>query len=71
MKKIGIATVYTGYNYGSALQAFATKHVLSDMGYEAQLLKLSGSITPGRDIRIMKLLTILFRAMLHAGGVKN
>lgn len=31
MSKIGVATVYTGYNYGSALQAYATKCILFEM----------------------------------------
>ncbi len=71
MKKIGISTVYTGYNYGSALQAYATQRILVSMGYEAELFKLSGSILPGRDIRIKKLFTIVFRALTHSGGIKN
>lgn len=70
-KKVGIATVYTGYNYGSALQAFATKNILSQMGYEAEILKLSGSIVPGRDIRIKKIITVLLRSMVHSGGIKS
>lgn len=70
-KKIGIATVYTGFNYGSALQAFATKTLLSEMGYESEVLKLSGSLLPGRDVRVKKILTVLFRSMLHPGGVKS
>lgn len=70
-KKIGIATVYTGFNYGSALQAFATKTLLSGMGYESEVLKLSGSLLPGRDVRVKKILTVLFRSMLHPGGVKS
>lgn len=71
MKKIGIATVYTGYNYGSALQAYATKKMLTDMGYDAEILKLSGSIVPERDIRIKKLLTIIWRSLFHKGGMKS
>lgn len=70
-RKIGIATVYTGFNYGSALQAFATKTLLSEMGYESEVLKLSGSLLPGRDVRVKKILTVLFRSMLHPGGVKS
>ena len=65
MNKIGIATVYTGYNYGSALQAYATKNILRDMGYEADILKIKGSVVAGRDIRIGKLITILFRSLVH------
>lgn len=70
-KKIGIATVYTGYNYGSALQAFATKSILCNMGYEPSLLKLGGSLLPGRDVRIKKILGILFRSAIHSGGIKS
>ena len=70
-QKIGIATVYTGFNYGSALQAFATKILLSEMGYEGEVLKLSGNLLPGRDVRVKKILTVLFRSMLHPGGVKS
>lgn len=69
--KIGIATVYTGYNYGSALQAYATKTLLSSMGYTPEVLKISGSILPGRDVRIKKLLTILIRSTITSGGIKS
>ncbi len=71
MKKIGICTVYTGYNYGSALQAYATKHILTNLGYKSELLTIKGSILPGRDIRINKLFTIIFRSLFHSGGMKN
>ncbi len=70
-KKIGIVTVYTGFNYGSALQAFATKTLLSSLGYDSEILKISGSLVPGRDIRVKKILNVLFRSMLHPGGVKS
>ena len=70
-KKIGIATVFTGFNYGSALQAFATKKLLMSMGYDAEVLKLGGSLVAGRDIRLKKLLTILLRSTLNAGGAKS
>ena len=71
MKKIGIATVYTGYNYGSALQAYATKNILSGMGYEADVLKVRGSLAKGRDIRLGKLITIAWRSLLHKNGIKS
>ena len=70
-KKIGIATVYTGFNYGSALQAFATKSILASMGYHGEILKLSGSLLPGRDVRLKKLMTVGVRSMLHSGGMKS
>lgn len=71
MKKIGIATVYTGYNYGSALQAYAVKKILADMGYEADILKIKGSLVKGRDIRLGKLITIVWRSLFHKGGIKS
>ncbi len=70
-KRIGIATVYTGFNYGSALQAFATKALVSQMGYDGEILKLSGSLLPGRDVRIKKTLTVLLRSCIHPGGLKS
>lgn len=71
MKKIGIATVYTGYNYGSALQAYATKKLLSSMGYEAEVLKIRGSLVKGRDVRLGKLITIAWKSLLHKNGIKS
>ncbi len=65
MKKIGICTVYTGFNYGSALQAFATKQFLKKHHYDGEILKLSGSIVAGRDIRLRKLITLASRFLFH------
>ncbi len=70
-KRIGVATVFTGFNYGSALQAYATKTLLTSMGYSVDVLKLSGSLIPGRDVRLKKLLTVLLRSMINAGGTKS
>lgn len=63
MKKLGISTVYTGYNYGSALQAFAVKKICEELGYVGEVLHLGGSIIPGRDVRIGKAFTIAFRLL--------
>ncbi|MPM40182.1 hypothetical protein SDC9_86822 [bioreactor metagenome] len=65
MKKIGISTLYTGYNYGSALQAFAVKTIVNNIGYDAEILHLPGSLVHGRDIRINKLATILLHTIFH------
>ncbi len=70
-KSVGIATVYTGFNYGSSLQAFATKTLLEEMGYKGNLLKLGGSILPGRDVRLKKTMVVLARSLLHSGGMKS
>ena len=38
MKKIGIITFHSAYNYGSVLQAFATQEIVRALGYEAQII---------------------------------
>lgn len=65
MKKIGICTGYAGYNYGSALQAFATKKIIASFGFEPTIIKPINIIFKNRDIRISKLFTIFFRALFH------
>ena len=71
MKKVGVCTVYTGYNYGSALQAVATKEMLRQLGYSGEIIKLSGSIAPGRDIRLKKLLIMVARSLRHFHEAKG
>lgn len=63
MKKVGISTVYTGYNYGSALQAFAVKTICKELGYNGVVLHLGGSVIPGRDVRIQKAFTMVLRLL--------
>lgn len=65
MKKIALCTLFTGFNYGSSLQAFAMKRIISSFGYEPILLKESGSLVKGRDFRIKKLLSISMRVIFH------
>ena len=71
MKKVGICTVYTGYNYGSALQAFATKNILKRLGYDGDILKVSGSMVKGRDIRLKKLIVLGWNILLHPMCAKS
>ncbi len=72
MKKIGISTVFTGYNYGSALQAYATKHLIEELGYEAVMTKMSGSIIRGHDVRFKKVVAIAFNTLIKpANAEKN
>ena len=65
MKKVGICTVYTGYNYGSALQAVATKYYLQKLQYCGQIWKLSGSVVRNRDVRIKKAVILGAHLLLH------
>ena len=70
-KKVGICTLFTGYNFGSALQAYATKTVLNEMGYSPRIIKVSGSIIGGRDIRIKKTLCTIIRMLLYSNNKKK
>lgn len=65
MRKVGVSTVHTGFNYGSALQAYAGKLFLNKMGYDGNVVSLKGTLIKGRDIRLKKLIIIAGRVMLH------
>lgn len=61
MKKIGIVTLHTGYNYGSSLQTFASKIFYKKLGYYPIVLGYSNSLVKGRDIRLEKLFVMFLR----------
>lgn len=63
MKKVLLTTVYSGFNYGSSLQAFAGKQIINKTGYDCILVKLK-SLVKGRDIRLKKLFYIFFRSFV-------
>lgn len=63
MNKILLTTLFSGYNYGSSLQTFATKSIIEELGCECELVARK-SIVKGRDIRLGKLFTILWRTLL-------
>lgn len=71
MKKVGISTVFTGFNYGSSLQAYATKIVLKNNGYEGIVLGQKGSLIKGRDVRIKKLCIMSIRTLINPKARKN
>lgn len=64
--KVLLTTVFSGYNYGSSLQALAGKIILQELGFDCQLVAQK-SLVNGRDIRLGKLLTILMRSLLLRG----
>lgn len=66
MNKVLLTTVFSGYNYGSSLQAFAGKTLLNGLGYDCQLVAMK-SLVKGRDIRLKKLATILWRSLTIKG----
>lgn len=59
MNKILLTTLFSGYNYGSSLQTFATKSIIEELGCECELVARK-SLVKGRDIRLGKLFTILW-----------
>ena len=70
-RKIGIATLYTGFNFGSSLQAHAVKTLVEELGYDVEIWKVKGSIIKGRDIRLRKLFMMALKAIVVKGGFKQ
>lgn len=64
--KVLLTTVFSGYNFGSSLQALAGKTILKELGYECEVVAQK-SLVKGRDIRLGKLFTILTRSLLLRG----
>jgi len=71
VRKIGIATVHTGFNYGSALQAYSSKVILNELGYQGVNISLKGSLINGRDIRIKKIAVIAVRLLRQPHNIKK
>ncbi|WP_099361188.1 polysaccharide pyruvyl transferase family protein [Fredinandcohnia onubensis] len=71
MKKVGISTVHTGFNYGSALQAYASKVVLNELGYQGINISLKGSLIKGRDVRLKKVAVIAIRLLRQPHNIKK
>lgn len=70
-KRINIVTLYTGFNYGSALQAYASKKYYQNLGYDSEILGYSNSLVKGRDIRIEKLLIMFLRTFWRPSLLKK
>lgn len=62
MNHVLLTTVFTGYNYGSSLQTYAGKSILEQLGFECSLVARK-SLVKGRDIRLGKIITILWRSL--------
>lgn len=64
--KVLLATVFTGYNYGSCLQAFAGMTFLKKQGYDCSLVARR-SLIKGRNVHLGKLFTLLCRSLMLKG----
>lgn len=69
LRKTGICTMSTGFNYGSCLQAYALKRTLYRLGYIPEVYRLSGSIVPDRDARRAKIFIMRIRSFLHQKNI--
>lgn len=61
MKKITITTAHKGFNYGTSIQAYASKVYLSNLGYDTEIIWHRDGIIKGRDIRLKKLISMFLR----------
>lgn len=71
LMKIGIITLYRGYNYGTSLQAYALKKFISSLGYDAQIIWTKEGAYLGRDIRLNKILKMFSRMIIHPQLLKK
>lgn len=69
--KIGLVTLYRGYNYGTSLQAYALKTYLEQLGYETDIIWKSEGAHSGRDIRFEKLFRMFKRSILRPNLLKE
>lgn len=69
--KIGLVTLYRGYNYGTSLQAYALKTYLEQLGYETDILWKREGAHSGRDIRFEKLFRMFKRSILRPNLLKE
>lgn len=63
MKKVIISTTHKGYNYGTSLQAYASKLFMSKLGYVGELIWYKDFFIKGRDIRIKKIVVMFLRTI--------
>ncbi len=61
-KMVLLSTLFSGYNYGSSLQTYATKLLIENLGYNCQLVARTTTFK-GRDFRWGKLFAILSRTI--------
>lgn len=70
-KTILLSSIYTGFNYGTSLQALAMKMLTEKYGYDSKIVAHKSSLSKGRDIRISKILTMFFRTMFRPSLFKK
>lgn len=73
MKKIGIITYHSAYNFGSVLQAYATQQILETLGYEATILnyRMKSQYEYYSIIHTKQGLKSFLKDMLHLPQIKQ
>lgn len=66
-----LASIYTGYNYGTSLQANAMKMLVRKYGFNPKIVAYGSSLKKGRDIRITKLLKMFSRTFFRPSLFKK
>lgn len=69
--RIGLVTLYRGYNYGTSLQAYALKTYIERLGYETDIIWKNEGAHSGRDIRIEKLFRMFKRSIFRPNLLKE
>lgn len=70
-KNILLSSIYTGFNYGTSLQALAMKMLVEKYGYISEIVSHKSSLSKGRDIRVSKMTTMLFRTIFRPSLFKK
>ena len=64
-KNVLLSSIYTGYNYGTSLQALAMKMIIKKYGYNPEIVAYKATMSKGRDIRISKIARMFFRTIFR------
>lgn len=69
--RVGLVTLYRGYNYGTSLQAYALKTYIESLGYETDIIWKTEGAHSGRDIRLEKILRMFKRSIFRPKLLKE
>lgn len=70
-KEILIASIYTGFNYGTSLQAFSLKTIIRELGFNPSIVAYKYGLKTGRDIRLNKILIMIGRTLFRPALFKK
>lgn len=65
MKKVAVINRTNLKNYGSVLQCYALCKSISDMGYDSEIIWVTGNVSKNFDFRPVKIISSLFKLITH------